>query len=413
LRSAFGQPRPARAVARHDRGDAPAARKNRGREEDRRHEPAPSDDTSAWETLNDPSKLPQDRCHRHAGRRSGPRSPYIATAEPTVNRRLASSFPKSLDTLFGVAERIGRRVSELSGDRFNIRAFPGGEFVPPFELMNAVHKATVEICHAMSQYFSGVDTAFNSDSGLPFGLNSRQQTAWFERGGGKELLREFFKDYAIVNFLGGNTGTQMGGFFRKKVNTVKDRQGLKMRIGGFAGRIFERMGAVPQQIPASDVYEALEKDTIDSAEFVGPYDDEKLGFNKVAPFCYAPGWWDAGPQESFYVGIKAWESLSKEFQSMLEVATYETHVAVQAHYDAANPAALARILKNGGQLRWFSKDMLTESCKISNELPKQEAARNPKFAKLLDPWMRFRSDVNQWFMVAEGPMQNFMATAGR
>lgn len=336
--------------------------------------------------------------------------PAVAQTQPVINWRLASSFPKSLDTLFGGSERLGRRVAELTGGKFNIRAFPGGEIVPPFEVMNAVQNGTVEMCHTVSQYFSGIDTTFNFDSGLPFGLNARQQTAWFEKGGGKELLREFFRDFGIINFLGGNTGTQMGGFFRKEVNSVKDLQGLKFRIGGLAGRIFERMGAVPQQIPASDVYAALEKGTIDAAEFVGPYDDEKLGFNKVAPYYYAPGWWDAGPQESLYVGIKAWEKLPAEYKAILEVATYETHVTIQAQYDAANPAALARILKNGGQLRWFSKEIMTESYKASNELYKQEAARNPKFAKILEPWLRFRNDVNQWFSVAEAPIQNFMGS---
>lgn len=337
-------------------------------------------------------------------------APALAQTQPTVNWRLASSFPKSLDTLFGGSERLGRRVAELTGGKFNIRAFPAGEIVPPFEVMNAVQNGTVEICHTVSQYFSGVDTTFNFDSGLPFGLTSRQQTAWLEKGGGKELMRAFFRDYGIINFMGGNTGTQMGGFFRREVKTVKDLQGLKFRVGGLAGRIFERMGAVPQQIPASDVYAALEKGTIDAAEFVGPADDEKLGFNKVAPYYYAPGWWDAGPQESLYVGIKAWEKLPKEYRAALEVATYETHVQIQAQYDALNPAALARILKNGGQLRWFSKDIMTECYKMATDLYKQEAARNPKFAKVLEPWMRFRSDINQWFAVAEAPMQSFLSS---
>lgn len=337
-------------------------------------------------------------------------APALAQSDPTINWRLASSFPKSLDTLYGASDRLTKRVSELTNGRFNIRAFPGGEIVPPFEVMNAVQNGTVEMAHTVSQYFSGIDTTFNFDSGLPFGLNSRQQTAWFARGGGKELLREFFKDYGIINFMGGNTGTQMGGFFRKEVNTLDDLKGLKFRIGGLAGRIFEKLGAVPQQIPAGDVYSALEKGTIDAAEFVGPYDDEKLGFNKVAPFYYAPGWWDAGPQESFYVGIKSWEKLPKEYQAALETATFEVHVLVQAQYDADNPAALARILKNGGKLRWFSKDIMNECFRLSNEMLKDEASKNPKFNKILEPWLRFRNDENQWFSVAEGPMQNFMSS---
>ncbi len=337
-------------------------------------------------------------------------APAFAQSMPTIHWRLASSFPKSLDTIFGGSMRFCQRVSELTGGRFTIRAFPGGEIVPPFEVMNAVQKGTVEMAHTVSQYFSGVDTAFNFDSGLPFGLNSRQQTAWVEKGGGKELLREFFREYGIINFLGGNTGTQMGGFFRKEVKTLDDIKGLKFRIGGLAGRVFEKLGAVPQQIPAGDVYSALEKGTIDAAEFVGPVDDEKLGFNKVAPYYYAPGWWDVGPQESFYAGIGAWEQLPAEYQAALETATYETHVLIQAQYDATNPAALARILKNGGQLRWFSKEILSECYKLTNEMLHSEAEKNPRFKKILEPWLRFRSDSSQWFSVAEAPMQNFLAS---
>lgn len=337
-------------------------------------------------------------------------APALAQSTPTINWRLASSFPKSLDTIFGGSERMAKRISELTNGKFNIRAFPGGEIVPPFEVMSAVQNGTVEMAHTVSQYFSGVDATFTFDSGLPFGLNSRQQTAWFAKGGGKELLRELFREYGIINFMGGNTGTQMGGFFRKEVKTLDDIKGLKFRIGGLAGRIFEKLGAVPQQIPAGDVYSALEKGTIDAAEFVGPFDDEKLGFNKVAPYYYAPGWWDAGPQESFYVGIKAWEQLPPEYQVALETATYETHVLIQAQYDASNPAALARILKNGGQLRWFSKEIMTECYKLSDEMLHAEAEKNPRFKKILDPWMRFRGDSNQWFSVAEAPMQNFMAS---
>ncbi|MES2535722.1 MAG: TRAP transporter substrate-binding protein DctP [Pseudomonadota bacterium] len=337
-------------------------------------------------------------------------APALAQTQPTFNWRMASSFPKSLETLFGTAEFFSKRLSQLTNGKFNIRPFAGGEIVPPFEVMNAVQNGTVEMAHTVSQYFAGKDATFSFDSGLPFGLNSRQQTAWVEHGGGKELLREFFKEYGIVNFLGGNTGTQMGGFFRKEMKTVKDLQGLKFRIGGLAGRAFVKLGAVPQQIPAGDVYSALEKGTIDAAEFVGPADDEKLGFSRVAPFYYAPGWWDAGPQVSFYVGIKEWEKLPPDYKAAFESASREAHLLMQAQYDARNPAALARILKSGGKLRMFSKEIMDACYKASEEVLQEEAGKNAKFKAMLDPWLRFRRDQNQWFSVAEAPMQNYMAS---
>ena len=334
--------------------------------------------------------------------------PALAQSQPTINWRLASSFPKSLDTIFGAAETLSKRVSQLTGGKFNIRVFAGGEIVPALQVMDAVQAGTVEIGHTASYYYFGKDPTFAFDCAVPFGLNSRQQTAWFDQGGGRQLMREFFKDYGIINFMGGNTGTQMGGWFRKEVKSVQDLNGLKMRIGGFAGKVMQHLGLVPQQIAGGDIYPSLEKGTIDAAEWVGPYDDEKLGFNKVAPYYYSPGWWEAGPQLSFYVGIKQWENLPKEYQAAIEAASYEAHVAMQADYDAKNPAALARLLKNGVKLRGFSKEIMDACWKAANEVMEGEASKNAKFKKIYEPWKRFRNDQNQWFSVAEAPMQNFM-----
>ena len=248
---------------------------------------------------------------------------------------------------------------------------------------------------------------------MPFGLTSRQQTAWYENGGGKELLREFFKGYGIINFLGGNTGTQMGGWFRKEIKTVADLKGLKMRISGLAGRTMSKLGVVTQQLPAADIYPSLEKGTIDAAEWVGPYDDEKLGIVKVAPYYYAPGWWEAGPQLSFYVGIKEWEKLPKEYQAAIETATYEAHVYMQSDYDAKNPAALARLIKNGAKLKYFSKDIMDAGYKAANAILEEEAAKNPKFKKIYEPWKNFRREQNTWASVAEATMQNYLISANR
>lgn len=273
--------------------------------------------------------------------------PALTQAQPALNWRHASSFPKFLDTIYGTAETFSKKVAQLTNGKLNIRVFAGGEIVPALQVMDAVQAGTVEMGHSVSYYYFGKDPTFAFDCAVPFGLNSRQQTAWFDQGGRRELLREFFKDYGIINFMGGNTGTQMGGWFRKEVRSVQDLSGLKMRIGGFAGRVMQRLGLVPQQIAGGDIYPALEKGTIDAAEWVGPYDDEKLGFFKVAPFYYAPGWWESGPQLSFYVALKEWEKLPKDYQAAIEAASFEAHAVMQAEYDARDPNALARLLKNG------------------------------------------------------------------
>jgi TRAP-type mannitol/chloroaromatic compound transport system substrate-binding protein len=340
-------------------------------------------------------------------------APALAQAQPTITWRLASSFPKSLDTIFGASDIFTKRIAQLTGGKFTIRSFAAGEIVPGLQVMDAVQAGTVECGHSASYYYFGKDATFSFDCAVPFGLTSRQHTAWYDQGGGRELTRAFFKDYNIINFLGGNSGTQMGGWFRKEIKSVADLKGTKMRVAGFAGRVLERLGVVPQQLAGGDIYPALEKGTIDAAEWVGPYDDEKLGFFKVAPFYYAPGWWEASASFSFYVNLKDWEKLPKEYQAALEVATYEAHVGMQAEYDVKNPTALARLLKNGVKLRNYPKDVMDACHKMSTTVMEEEAAKNAKFKKIYEPWKRFRQDQNQWASVAEATMQNYLIAAGR
>lgn len=334
--------------------------------------------------------------------------PALAQTNPTINWRLASSFPKSLDTIYGAADVFAKRVAQLTDGKFNIRPYAEGEIVPGLQVLEAVQAGTVEMGHSASYYYVDKDPSFAFDAALPFGLTSRQQTAWFDQGGGRELTRDLFKGYGIMNFLGGNTGTQMGGWFRKEIKDVKDLEGLKMRIGGLSGRVIQRLGAVPQQIAGGDIYAALEKGTIDAAEWVGPYDDEKLGLNKVAPFYYTPGWWEPNLQLSFYIGIKEWGKLPKQYQAAIEVASYDAHLVMQAQYDARNPAALSRLLKQGVKLRQFSKLIMDACYKATVETMDEEALKNAKFKKIYEPWKRFRQEQNQWDSVADAPLMNFM-----
>jgi len=340
-------------------------------------------------------------------------APAIAQTNPTVSWRLASSFPKSLDTIFGASEILAKLVAQLTDGKISILTFPGGELVPALQVLDAVQAGTIEIGHSASYYYFGKDATFAFDTAIPFGLTSRQQTAWMDQGGGRQLMREFFQDFGVLNFMGGNTGCQMGGWFRKEVNTPQELNGLKMRVGGFAGRVMQKLGVVPQQIAGGDIYPALEKGTIDAAEWIGPYDDEKLGFNKVAPFYYAPGWWESGAQLSFYVNQKEWDKLPKDYQAALEVATYEAHVVMQAMYDARNPAALARLMKNGVKLRSFSKSILDACSKAATEVFDEESQKNPRFKKVFDQWRRFQRDQNQWYSVAELPIQSYLVSRNR
>ena len=340
-------------------------------------------------------------------------APAIAQSQPTVSWRLASSFPKSLDTIFGAAEVISKRVAAATNGKFTIKVFAGGEIVPPFSVVDAVQNATVECCHTAPYYFFGKDPTFAFACAIPFGMNARQQNAWMYHGGGIDLMRDFFKEYNIINFPAGNTGAQMGGWFRKEIKTVNDLKGLKMRIGGTAGLPLAKLGVVPQQIPGGDIYPALEKGTIDAAEWVGPYDDEKLGFYKVAKNYYYPGWWEGGPELDLFVNDKAHAALPKEYQSILAAACYEANMDMLAKYDAVNPPALRKLLANKVVLRPFPNEVMTACYKAANEVYEETMAKNAAFKKIYEPWKKFRDEGFTWFSVAESRFDNFMIGATR
>ncbi len=329
-------------------------------------------------------------------------------AQAAIRWRLASSFPKALDTIFGAAEVFARKVKEMSGGKFEISVHAGGELVPPFGVVDAVQNGTVECCHTAPYYFFGKDETFALGCAIPFGLNSRQMTAWIYQGNGGKLLREFYANYNIVNFAAGNTGAQMGGWYRKQIKSVKDIKGLKMRIGGFAGKVLERMGGVPQNIPGGEIYQALEKGTIDAAEWVGPYDDQKLGFYKVAPFYHYPGWWEGGPQLDVFVNNKAYEALSAENKAIVEAAAAFAHTDMQAKYDAKNPEALKQLVANKAKVLPFSKDVLDLAFKESMALYSDIAAKNPNWKKVYTDYSNFRRDQNLWFRFTEARFDNFM-----
>jgi TRAP-type mannitol/chloroaromatic compound transport system substrate-binding protein len=340
-------------------------------------------------------------------------APAIVHAQTAVNWRMAASWPKSLDTLFGGAEHIAKRVGEMSGGKFNIKVFAAGEIVGGLQVLDAVQNGTVECGHTAPYYYFGKDQTFAFGTNIPFGLNARQRMAWYTHGGGLELMREFYTEYNVVNFMAGNTGCQMGGWYRKPIKSLADLKGLKMRIGGTGGQVLSQLGLVPQQIAAGDIYPALEKGTIDAAEWVGPYDDEKLGFYKVAKHYYYPGWWEGGASTELLVNAKAYAALPKEYQAMIDAASTEAFTWMLAKYDAVNPAALKRLLANGVVLSPFPNDVLAAAYKVSEELYADFAAKSAKFKKVYDSWYKFRADSVQWFSIAEGRFDSFMTAAQR
>ena len=336
-------------------------------------------------------------------------APAIAESMPELKWRLASSFPKSLDTLYGTGETFARYISEMTDNKFNVRIFAAGEIVPGLQVLDAVQNGTVEMGHSAGTYYVGKETALAFDTALPFGTNSRQQEAWMRWGGGRELLNEVYKDYNIYSLGCGLTGAQMGGWFRKEIRSVDDFKGLKFRIAGIAGQVINKLGGVAQQIAGGDIYPALEKGTIDGAEWVGPYDDQKLGFNKIAPYYYYPAWWEGGPQTSAMINLAKWNELPKGYKSVVEAAAAYAQTWMVSKYDAQNPKALRELVAGGTKLLPFPQSFMDASYAAAQELWAEQAAKNPKFKKVYESWKPFRNEEILWFRVAEGSFDNFMA----
>ena len=329
-------------------------------------------------------------------------------AQATIRWRMVSSFPKSLPILFGAGNVFAKAVRAMSGGKFEISVHAAGELMPAFGVLDAVQQGSIEIAHTSAIYFFGKDDTFALGSALPFGLNSRQMTAWMYDGNGGKLMREFYGKYNIVNFPGGNTGAQMGGWYRKEIKSLKDIKGLKFRVGGFPGRVIERMGGVPQNIPGGDVYAALEKGTIDAAELVGPYDDLSAGLFKIAPFYYYPGWWEGSAQLDFYINNKAFEALSPEYKAIVEAAAAQAHSDMQAKYDARNPGALKQLVGAGAKLRPFPKDVMNAAFKESMDLCDEISAKNENWRKIYADYSKFRTEQNLWFRFTDATFDKFM-----
>lgn len=335
-------------------------------------------------------------------------APALAQEAPAINWRLASSFPKSLDTIYGGAEELSKRLKEATDGKFNIQVFAAGEIVPGLDAINAAGDGTVQCAHSVGYYNWGKDPAFACGADLPFMLSARAKAAYNYQGGGIEQYNEFLKKYQLVSFPGGNTGVQMGGWYRKEIKSLADMNGLKMRISGLAGRVVEKLGVVPQQIAGGDIYQSLEKGTIDAAEWVGPYDDSKLGFQKVAPYYYYPGFWEGGPTVSFFFNQAKFEELPEYYKSLLRTCCQATDQNMLAKYDIKNPTALKELQATGAKLRSFTDDVMLAAFEASNEVYAEISAENEAFKKQYEAMLEYRNNWYYYAQAAEYKFDTFM-----
>ena len=339
-----------------------------------------------------------------------------AQTAPEVNWRVSSCFPRNLDVLFGTGDAIAKRVAQLTENRFRIRFFPAGEVVPGPQVLDAVQSGSLEGGHGPLYYFGGKDPSLNFFTAMPFGLNARQNLAWMQHGGGNALCNEVMAGFNTVAFPAGDTGAQMGGWFRNEVKNLDDLKGLKFRTAGMNGMLFNRLGAVAQATPPADIYPSLERGSLDAVEFVGPHDDEKLGFVRVAKYYYFPGFWEAGAHLHFMANKDALGRLPEQYRHALEVACGEANADMLSKYDHLNPQALRRLVAAGALLRPWPRDILQAAWREAHAMYDQIGGQNERFKRIWTAYRAYRDEEYQWFRIAESSFDNFAfpaAAAGR
>lgn len=324
-----------------------------------------------------------------------------AASLPQVQWNMATSWPESLDTLYGGAVTVCDRVAAITGGRFTITPYAAGEIVPPLQVLDAVQAGTVQCGHTAPFYYVGKNPAFAFGTALPFGFTAQQQNAWLYHGGGLEALQNLASDFSIINFPAGNTGVQMGGWFKRKVASVNDLKGLRMRIPGLGGEVMARLGVNVQVLGGGEIFLALDRGAIDAAEWVGPYDDEKLGFNKAAQFYYYPGWWEPGATLELQINLGAWGQLPKEYQEALKTAAYQANINMLAEYDALNSPALKRLLASGTQLVPYTEEIMAAAETAAFELYEENAQKDATFKAIYEPWKAFRQEIYEWHGISE------------
>ena len=328
--------------------------------------------------------------------------PAVVT-RPRVRWRLASSFPRSTEILYRAAEHLAERVGALTDGRFEIEPNEAGALVPPLQVLDAVQAGSVPIGHTAGYYYLGKTAALTFDTAVPFGMQARQHDAWMRHGGGRELTQRTLDAFGVVGLLGGNTGTQMGGWFRRPVRSLADLRALTMRIPGLGGRAMERLGVVAQTLAGGEIYGALERGAIDATEWVGPYDDEKMGFYRVVRTYHYPGWWEPSAGLSFYVNRAAWDGLPASYRAALETASGEVNAIMLSEYDALNPAALASLLDRGVEAVAFPPDVMAAAAQASRDLMDAQAD-DAHSRELLRSYRQFQAASDRWFGLAERTM---------
>ncbi|MEE8376648.1 MAG: twin-arginine translocation signal domain-containing protein [Acidimicrobiia bacterium] len=333
---------------------------------------------------------------------------------PELEWDLATSWPISLDTIYGGAQRFADRVAALSGGKFMVTAQPGGEVVPALEILQNVETDSIDFGHTASYYYTGLDPATAFGTALPFGLTARQQNAWLYEGGGLDMMQDFYADkFNAIQFPAGNTGVQMGGWFNKEIKSTADLEGLVMRIPGLGGQVLSKLGVTVQVLPGGEIFQALQTGAIDATEWVGPYDDTVMGFHTVTQFYYHPGWWEPGPSLEVMIPLPKWDALPEIYQEIIKTAAYEANSTMMALYDVRNPIALQEEIIDNPDITIlpFPDDVMAASEEASFEIFDESAAASADFASIFEEWKKFRTSIQAWHGLAEASYLEYVGRA--
>ncbi len=319
-------------------------------------------------------------------------------ALPEINMEIATSWPLSLDTIFGGAEIFADRVSSMTGGKLTFTPRAAGELAGGTEVLNVVEAGSVPVGHTASYYYVGKSPATAFGTALPFGLTARQQNAWLYEGGGLEMMQDFYADkFGVIQFPAGNTGAQMGGWYNKEINTPDDIKGLKMRIPGLGGQVMDRLGATVQVLPGGEIFQALQTGAIDATEWVGPYDDQKMGFHTVTKYYYYPGWWEPGPTLEVQINLEEWNKMPEIYQEVIKTASVEANMGMMARYDAKNVGALAQLREESDiEMRPFSDEVLAAAEEAAFSLYDELQQEDSDFKTIFADWKKFRDGIQEW-----------------
>jgi len=333
-------------------------------------------------------------------------------AQPKVQWRMSTTWSPALDMLLGAAQRLAKLVDEMSGGRFRIEVFPGGQIMPPFACFDAASRGTIEAFMAVPSYWAAREPALEWFMTVPFGMNPAGMAAWFYQGDGLKLWEETYAPFNLVPRPGNQNAPEMGGWFRKKIATIADYRGLKMRIPGLGGKVVAKAGATVVTLPAGEIYGALERGVIDTSEYIGPYDDMKLGLHKTARYYYYPGWHQPGSTNEFSFNKKAYEALPVDLRRMLDHAVAATGVYSLTDFHVKNAIALERLrteFKGKVEVLPLPPPVLRDLKRLAAEVVRAESEKTPMAKKVHASFTKFQALVGPWDHVAEGAYHHFVA----